>query len=163
MLFLSLFTWRTFIYRKYTYNIVHYFHWKNNFHCHLKYCGESQNYVTWSATKKLLHIPTSRTDRCGKQSAKCNCILDWTKLKKDFHGVNQDELSNPKLKTLIKDRILNKYRKLSEILVISTSAYMLCPFMSFYSSLSSFFLFLSLLFLFCIFSLHYLHYYFLFN
>ena len=75
----------------------------------LKYCGESHNYMTRSATKKLLHIPTKRTDRYGKQSSKYNCILDWNKFKKDFHGVNQDELSHSKRKTVIKDHILNKY------------------------------------------------------
>ena len=42
----------------------------------LKYCDESHNYMTRSATKKLLDIPTNRTDRYGKQSAKYNCILD---------------------------------------------------------------------------------------
>ena len=75
----------------------------------LKYCGESHNYMTQSTAKKLLHIPSNRTDRYGKQSTKYNCILDWNKFKKDFHGVNQDELSHSKLKTLIKDHILNKY------------------------------------------------------
>ena len=75
----------------------------------LKYCSESHNYMTRSATKKLLHIPTKRTDRYYKQSAKYNGILDWNKFQKDFHGVNHDELSHSKLKTLIKDHILNKY------------------------------------------------------
>ena len=45
----------------------------------LKYCGESHNYMTRLATKKLLHILTNRTDRYGKQSAKYSCILDWNK------------------------------------------------------------------------------------
>ena len=75
----------------------------------LKYCGKRDNYMTRSAAKKLLHIPANRTDRYGKQSAKYNCILDWNKFKKDFDGVNQDELSHSKLKTLIKDYILYKY------------------------------------------------------
>ena len=42
----------------------------------LKYCGESHNYTTRSAAKKVLHIPTNRTDRYGKQSAKYICTLD---------------------------------------------------------------------------------------
>ena len=50
----------------------------------LKYCGESHNYMTPSATKKILHIPTNKTDRYSKQSAKYNCILDWSKFKKVF-------------------------------------------------------------------------------
>ena len=65
--------------------------------------------MTWLATKKSLHIWTNRADRYGKQSAKYNCILDWNKFKKDFHDVNQEELFNSKLKTLINDDILNKY------------------------------------------------------
>ena len=75
----------------------------------LKYCGESHNYMTLLTAKKLLHIPTDRTDRYGKQSTKNNSILEWNKFKKDFHGGNQDELSRSKLKTFIKDHILNKY------------------------------------------------------
>ena len=51
--------------------------------------------MTQLTTKKLLHIPTNGTYRYGKQSAKYkyNCILDWNKFKKYFHGVNQNELS----------------------------------------------------------------------
>ena len=94
-----------------------------------------------SATKKLLHIPTTRTDRYGKQSAKYNCTLHWNKFKKDFHSINQDELSHSKLKTLLKDHILNKYWKIFETFVICNSAYMLCPL---YFLLSSSFFFLPL-------------------
>ena len=75
----------------------------------LKYCGESHSFMTLSATKKTLHIPTNKTGRYSKQSAKYKCILGWSKFKKVFHGVNQDELSHSKLKTLVKDHILNKY------------------------------------------------------
>ena len=63
----------------------------------LKYCGESHNYMTRSIGSQknwVLHIPTNRTDRYGKESVKYNCILDWNKSKKDFHGVNQDDLSH---------------------------------------------------------------------
>ena len=50
----------------------------------VKCCGESHNYMTQSTTKKLLHIPTNRTDRYGKQSAKYNFILDWEEIQKIF-------------------------------------------------------------------------------
>ena len=101
----------------------------------LKYWGESHKYMTWSTAKKLLHIPANRSDRYGKQSARCNRILDWNKFKNDLHGINQDELSNAKPETLIKDHISNKYWKIYETFVISNSAYMLCPvyFLLFFS------------------------------
>ena len=127
----------------------------------LKYCGEGHNYMTWSTTKKLLHIPTNRTDRYGKQSAKYNSILDWNKFKKDFHGVNQHKLSHSKLKSRIEDHILNKYWETSETFVISNSAYMLCP-LYFLLSFSFFFLPLSLPFISILhFFSTYLYYYFL--
>ena len=129
----------------------------------LKYCSESHNYMTRSATKKLLHISTIRTDRYYKQSAKYNCILNWNKFQKHFHGVNLDELSHSKLKTLIKNHILNKYWKTSETFVISNSPYMLCPFLYFLLSFSFFFLPLSISFIYILhFFSTYLYYYFLY-
>ena len=81
----------------------------------LKYFVKSHNYITWMAGKILLHIPTNRTDRYGKQSPKCNCIF------------NQDGLSHFKLKTLTKDHIINKYSTIHETYIISYYAYILCP------------------------------------
>ena len=127
----------------------------------LKYCGESHNYVTRSATKKLLHIPTNRTDRYCKPSSKYNYILEWSKFKKDFHGVNQNKLSHSKLITFIKDHFLIKYRKTSETFVISNSPYILCPF-HFLLSFSYFFLPLSIPFIYILhFFSTYLYYHFL--
>ena len=65
--------------------------------------------MTRLAAKKLFHIPTNRANRYGKQTAKYNSILDWNKFKIEFHDLNQDKLSHSKLKTHIKDHILNKY------------------------------------------------------
>ena len=115
--------------------------------------------MTRSAAKNLLHIPTNRTDRYSKKSAKYNCILDWNKFKQDFYGVNQDELSHFKLKILMRDHILHKYWKIYETFVSSNSTYILC---SVYFTLSFsffFFLFPSFLLRFCIFSLRYLFFF----
>ena len=121
--------------------------------------------MTWLTTKKLLHIPTNRTDRYSKQSAQYNYILDWNKFKKDFHCVNQDKLSHSKLKTLIKDHILNKHWKISETFVISNSDIYALPFI--FPSILLFLLFTSFYpfyFNSAFFSLHYLlYYYFLYH
>ena len=59
-------------------------------------------------TRKLLDMPSNRTDKYGKPSAKYNCIVDWNKFKNDFPDVNQDDLSHFKLKTLLKDQIISQ-------------------------------------------------------
>ena len=79
----------------------------------LKYCGKNQSYMTWLAVKLLLHISPNRTDRYGKQSPKCNYIL------------NQDDHAHFKLKTLTKGHIINKYWAIYGTYVISYSAYIL--------------------------------------
>ena len=73
-------------------------------------CGENHNYTIRSAaTSKLLDIPSNKTDKYGKQSAKYNCFIDWNKFKKDFPDENQNELSHFKLKTLLKYHIISHY------------------------------------------------------
>ena len=56
------------------------------------------------AGKILLHIPTSRNDRYGKQSPKCNCIL------------NQDCLSHFKLKTLTEIILLTNIQQYMKLI-----------------------------------------------
>ena len=47
--------------------------------------------MTQLATRKLLDIPSNRTDKYGKQSAKYSCVIDCKKFNKDFLNVNRGE------------------------------------------------------------------------
>ena len=80
----------------------------------LIYCGYSHNYQTRSVTRKLLHIPYVKTEAYGRQSAKYQCIIDWSNFKKTFSNLSPAKYRNPKIKALFKMQFLNNYRSSSE-------------------------------------------------
>ena len=66
---------------------------------------DKHNYQTRSATQNLLDVPLARTSKYGKESVKCQCIIDW----KTFPQIPKNKLSNMKIKRILKRAIFDQY------------------------------------------------------
>ena len=68
---------------------------------------DKHNYQTRSATQNLLDVSLARTN--GKESVKYQCIRDWNNFKKKFPQIPENELSNMKIKAILKQAIFDQY------------------------------------------------------
>ena len=63
---------------------------------------ENQNYQGRSTTQSLLHLPLTVINKYGKESVKYQCLRDWNNFKKKFPQIPEKELSNMKIKRILK-------------------------------------------------------------
>ena len=66
---------------------------------------DKHNYQTRSATQNLLDVPLARPNKYGKEFVKYQYIRDWNNFKKKFPQIPQNELSNMKIKRILKQAI----------------------------------------------------------
>ena len=67
---------------------------------------ENQNYQGRSTTQSLLHLPLTVINKYGKESVKYQCLRDWNNFKKKFLEIPEKELSNMKIKRILKQLFL---------------------------------------------------------
>ena len=67
---------------------------------------ENQNYQGRSTTQNLLHLPLTVINKYGEESVKYQCLRDWNNFKKKFLQIPEKELSNMKIKRILKQLFL---------------------------------------------------------
>ena len=70
---------------------------------------ETTHYQTRSATQNLFDIPLAKTNKYGKESFKYQCVRHWNNFKKKFPQIPENELSNMKIKRILKQAIFDQY------------------------------------------------------
>ena len=90
---------------------------------------DKHNYQTRTATQNLLDVPLARTNKYGKESVKYQCIRDWNNFKKKFPQIPENELSNMKIKRILKQDII--FWSILNVLFTTINFYM-CTLYYFY-------------------------------
>ena len=91
---------------------------------------DKHNYQTRTATQNLLDVPLARTNKYGKESVKYQCIRDWNNFKKKFPQIPENELSNMKIKRILKQDII--FWSILNFLFTTINFYYMCTLYYFY-------------------------------